>query len=119
MTFQGFLRVRASRILSIEGSVTNQGKILHFVQDRPLNSPVRFYNDPARARSRIPLLSNLRIMLSSIKSSGLTFPALGLETASIRLMLLRPAMLGKGFRLMLALRTLNASWRGAGFFSLR
>jgi len=39
MTFEGS-RVRASRILSIEGSVTNQGKILHIVQDRPLNSPV-------------------------------------------------------------------------------
>jgi hypothetical protein len=28
-------KVRASRILSFEGSITNTRKILHFVQDRP------------------------------------------------------------------------------------
>ena len=43
--------------------------------------------------------------LSSIKSSDLTFPTLALETARIRLMLLSPAMDGKGFRRILALQT--------------
>ena len=76
------------------------------------------YSDPASARSRIPLLSKLRRKLSSINFSGFTFPAFGLETASIRLMLLRPATDGNGFRFMLALQYLESLFEGCRIFLL-